>query len=225
MPDDKKKDLSPADNSSESEMDMGDNGEGSDKNLSPEEAEALKKENASLKIALKQERENKKKKGLNVPENNQEDKPTEKDEKWFVENYNKNRANELVQEQVEYEEEAKQEILKRFPSLKDDNEFGIKKDVIEAYNDLLKGRVARGFVPKTKKSISELVIKAVIQTYPDLYLAEQKQKKEAGDDYEGTESGLGNLRVSEKPQTEKIPETLKGFDEFLKGSGYKETKK
>jgi hypothetical protein len=189
-------------------------GEGSDNNDG--ELEKIRKERDSYKQALKIEREKGQKKGMQV-EPPVEHKSAELDEDTFSKLYNERRSKELQDERVEYEEEIKKEIVKKFPSLKAENSFGIKDEVIEAYNDLLEGRVKRGLFPRTKNAISDLVTKAVKIVHPEFFV-----KGNTGTDYEG--SGVAEGVLPSEVNKPKLNEKEKSLHKFIEDSGYKDKK-
>ena len=189
-------------------------GEGSDKNAG--ELEQLRTERDSYKQALKIEREKNQKKGMQV-DTPPEEKPAEIDGDTFSKLYNERRAKELQDERVEYEEEVKREIVKKFPSLKAENNFGIKEEVIEAYNDLLEGRVKRGAFPRTKNAISELVTKAVKIVHPEYFV-----KGNSETDYDG--AGIAEGILPSEVNKPKLNEKEKSFLGFIEDSGYKDKK-
>ena len=218
-----KEDSDTSSDSRSEETEGSSNAAGGDKNA--DELENTRKELDSLKQALKEEREKNRKKGFSEKKEEESKRETELDTKsldnetTFERLYNDRRAKELQEDRVEYEEEVKKEMVKRFPALKADNSFGIKNEIIEAYNDLLEGRVKRGLFPRSKNTVSELVEKAVRIVHPEFFV---KSSKEDNTDYEGAGVSEGLLPLAlDKPKLSAKEKSLVGFIEEM---GYKDKK-
>lgn len=210
MLDEKEKDLDNLSSSSDDEIQNSSDGEDTDNNeeevvLKKSELTALKKELKSIKIALREERGEKrtsdlslkKKKVVEEEENDEVSLP-----KW--------RIKEIEQERVEHETNEKKKILKRFPSLAANNDYGINEEIIEAYNDLLQGKIRRGRYPRTKEEVAALLEKAVKLIKPDLFIEELKEGEK--NEYNGLERGESKYENAPSP---KLSEMDKRFKEHV----------
>lgn len=166
---------------------------------------------ANLNKALQLEREKTKKHGLTEIDEDKKDKPDK-----FTEQYTALRGKELLLERKEFEAEAKKQMVKRFAKLQADNDFGIDSKVVEAYQDLLEGRIKREGHPRTQKAVMDLLERAVKMAYPDMYVAEIKRQEE-----EGTYEGVGGTHgTKDDTQTVRLNSNEKklvtAVDQFLK---------
>lgn len=169
--------------------------------------EKVQTELKSIKQALKEEREKKKDTDLSSKNKKVVEKEEEKDlsiPKW--------RVKEIETERISHEASEKKKILKRFPSLAADNDFGIDEDVVENYNDLLQGCIRRGKLPRTKEDVLTLLEKAVKITHPDLLVEEAKNKDGEENNYTGLERGESKREGAPSP---KLSEQDKKFKEHI----------
>lgn len=180
-------------NSDSSDGADSDNNADEDVKLKKSEWEATRKELNSVKLALKQERERNRNKGLSSPvEGNEEEdgKPARRKNDDVRAIIQEEREKEQKKERVQFEEVEKTNILKRFPKLVSDNQYGIDEQILENYNILLEGRKARNLNPRTQADVAKLLEHAVKMTYPDLFVQEEKERNEKGETYTGMETGM-----------------------------------
>lgn len=199
-------------------------GAGSDNNgdeqvtLTKKELDQIKQELGSVKSALKIEREKFKKKGFLVDEEEETTTrpPKKKDEDWFDEQYKTRRAKEVREELSNYEENAKATVVKRFPKLQADNEYGIRQDVVEAYVDLLGSRTKRGNPPRNQEQVSELLERAIRMVEPNIFMTKEEKEEE----YSGVEATRGmESEDKNKPRLNKEEKKLVNFvDRYVKNN-------
>lgn len=190
--DDKQEDLDTSSDASADENQDSSDGAGSDTNADEEEVkltkedwESMQGELASVKKALAIEREKKRKPLSHVEEKEvavKEDDKSLSIPKWRLE--------EIRQERLNYEDKEKDRILKRFPAIAADNEYGINDEVRENYISLIEISRQQGYAPRTREDVAQFLERAVKMTRPDLYIAELKAKEAGGGDYAGTEHGM-----------------------------------
>lgn len=147
------------------------------------DAEALKKELASVKEALRQERE--KRQRLALSQGEEEKKPRKSSD---YEDYKRFREMELQEERQIHELEIKSSFLKKYPAIQSDNDYGVDIAVVETYQDLLEGQKRRNRSPRTKDEVANLFEKAIRMVKPEIFA--QRQEDDLGRGYEGMSRGM-----------------------------------
>lgn len=144
------------------------------------ELEARNQELASVKEALRREREKNRRSGISSP-SEESGKRSNKEIEEAVYRVYEEKARE---ERIAYEIEAKKEFLRRFPSIAANNDIGLSDDIVDNYNLLLRGQKSS---PRTKEGVVRLLEDAVKISRPDLFVSEYKARQEQNN-YEGMES-------------------------------------